>query len=72
MQIEHTKHALSRYRRRKISPELIKEAIIRGQERKYQTHGTIKCIYRKDNKKLVVVYKQNRAKYKIITTYYED
>ena len=72
MEIGYTRHALRRCRRRKISSELVEEAIIRGQERKYQGYGIIKCTYRKDNKKLVVVYKQNREKYKIITTYYED
>lgn len=66
MKVEYTKHALSRCRGRKIFPELVEEAIMKGQERKYQKQGTIKCVYRKDNKRLVVVYKQNKEKYKII------
>lgn len=72
MKIEYSHHALYKMGRRGISENDIKEAIIKGQQRWLQVHSTIKCIYTKNGKELVVIYEQNRENYKVITTYYKD
>ena len=58
--------------KRGISEGDIKEAIVKGQRRWLQSRDTVKCIYTKNGKELVVIYKQNRENYKVITTYYKD
>lgn len=72
MKIEYSRHALDSMSRRKINKRLVRGALLNGQKREFQEHGTIKCVYANDGKKLVVIYQQNKDKYKIVTTFYED
>lgn len=69
MQISYSKHALERLRNRNILRKEVEEALIKGQTRKIQSSGTIKCEYNKSGKKLVVIYEQRKDKFKIITAY---
>lgn len=71
MKIKFTQHATERMRRRRISKGDVKEAIVNGQHRQWQIHdGTIKCTLTKNNRKLIVIYKQVKDKYIIITAYF--
>ncbi|MEK7629325.1 MAG: DUF4258 domain-containing protein [Patescibacteria group bacterium] len=73
IRISYSKHSLDRLRKRGISKNLVHEAIEKGQERKLQLNlGTVKCVYAKSGKKLVVIYLQNKENFKIVTAYYQD
>ena len=70
MKIRYSKHALERLKQRGIAKKEAEEALVNGQQRVLQEHGTIECIYTKRGEKLVVVYNQDKDKYKIVTAYY--
>lgn len=73
IRISYSRHALDRLRKRGISKQLVYEAVEKAQERKLQLNlGTVKCIYSKSGKKLVVVYIQDKNSFKIVTAYYQD
>jgi len=48
------------------------EALVSGQRRNPQEHGTIKCVYTKKDYKLVIIYHQQKEKYTIVSAYYEN
>lgn len=71
MKIRYSKHALDRLRQRGISKKETREAVLYGQKREWQSVGeTIRCTYKKKNKQLVVIYKQQKEIHTVITTYY--
>lgn len=73
IRLSYSKHALDRLRKRGISKKLVHEAIEKGQERKIQLNlETVKCVYAKNGKKLVVIYIQNKENFKIVTAYHQD
>ncbi|MEK7564763.1 MAG: DUF4258 domain-containing protein [Patescibacteria group bacterium] len=73
IRISYSKHSLDRLRKRGISKNLVHEAIEKGQERKLQLNlGTVKCVYAKNGKKLVVIYLQDKDNFKIVTAYHQD
>ena len=69
MKISYISHAKARMEEREISEKQVEEAIVKGQNRYIQKNGRVKCIYRDRGKKLIVIYRQVKEKYKIITTY---
>ena len=73
IKIYYTKHGLARLRSRGISKKDTREAIISGQKRRWQADSeSIKCEYHRKDRTLVVVYKQQKEFYTIITAYYLD
>jgi len=62
MNIRYSRHALERLKQRGIIKKEIEEALVNGQQRVLQEHGTIECIHTKRGKKLVVVYNQDKDK----------
>ena len=70
MKISYIRHALLRLKERGISRQEVEEAIIKGQERKIQPNGRIKCFYKSGEETIVVIYSQQKDVYKIITAYY--
>jgi hypothetical protein len=70
MKIRYIRHAIEQIRERGISKRDIEEAVMKGQERYVQVNGRIKCIYKKKNKTLIVIYKQDKENYKIITAFH--
>lgn len=72
MKIRFSKHSLERLSKRGINKKEVIEALLKGQSRAYQQHGTIKCVYKKSNRNLVIIYYQNKEQFKIVTAYYED
>ncbi|MDP1689133.1 MAG: DUF4258 domain-containing protein [bacterium] len=72
MKIRYSKHALDRLKQRVISKRLITEALINGQNREILEYEKIKCVYKFGTKKLIVIYKQDKEIYIIITSYYEN
>ena len=70
MKIRYSRHALERLKQRSITKKEIEEALVNGQQRTLQEHGTIECIHTRQGKKLVIVYYQDKEKYKIVTAYY--
>ena len=71
IELRYTRHALKRMKCRNITKRLVQEALIHGQKREQQ-EDKIKCSYIKGKDKLVIIYKQQKEIYKIITAYYED
>jgi hypothetical protein len=69
MFVRYSKHAKDRLKARGISKKDVHEALIHGQRRFIQADRTVKCEYSKSGKKLVIIYEQKKAKYKIITAY---
>ena len=73
IRVSYSKHSLDRLRKRGISKKLVHEALEKGQERRLQLNlGTVKCVYSKNGKKLVVIYLQKKENFKIVTAYYQD
>ncbi len=70
MKLRFSKHALDRLSSRSINGEKVKDAILNGQQRNFQEHGTIKCLHRKGNRSLVVIYQQIKDEYIVVTAYY--
>lgn len=71
MKIGYIPHALSQMKDRGISEKDVKETLIKGQERYIQLNGRIKCSYKKKSEILVIIYKQDKENYQIITAYYK-
>ena len=69
MKIRYTAHAKERLRERGIKKSEIEEAVINGQKREVQSNGSILCKYTKGGKELILIYWQEKDKYKIITAY---
>jgi len=72
MKVKYSRHALQRLRKRGISRREVEEALVSGQRRNPQEHGTIKCVYTKKDYKLVIIYHQQKEKYLIVSAYYEN
>jgi len=70
MKISYILHAKVRMKERGISRKQVEEAIVSGQYRYIQKNGRIKCIYKDKGKKLIVVYRQVKENYKVITLFY--
>ena len=66
---KYSKHALDRMFQRGITKEETKEAILKAQTRKPQSDGTIKAIYKKNRKVLVVIYTTEGSNVKIVSTF---
>ena len=70
MKISYSKHARARIKQRGISELEIKNALIRGQKRQWQSYSnTVKSIYTKGGKSLTVIYEQKKERFTIITAY---
>lgn len=71
MKVKYIWHAISRIQERGITRKDIQEAIVKSKDKKFQPNGRIKCIHKRNNKILVVVYERTINDYKIITAYYK-
>ncbi|MEK7147034.1 MAG: DUF4258 domain-containing protein [Patescibacteria group bacterium] len=69
MKIRYSKHAIERMKERGISRNGIKEILLKGQKRGFQSDGSIKCVYSKKAEKITVIYYQEKENFKIITAY---
>jgi|GEM_PF-6972423 len=70
MKISYSAHARKRMKKRGVSRKDVEGALLGSQNRLFQPHGTVKCEWKRAGKKLVVVYKQNKENYNIVTAYY--
>ncbi|MBI2628209.1 MAG: DUF4258 domain-containing protein [Candidatus Niyogibacteria bacterium] len=69
MKIRYSKHAIERMKERGISGNDIKEILLKGQNREFQSDGSIKCVYINKDEKIIVIYYQEKENFKIITAY---
>ena len=70
MKISYISHAKDRMKERGISIKQVEEAIVKGQNRYIQKNGRVKCIYKDQGKRLIVIYRQSKENYKVITIFY--
>ena len=69
MFVRYIPHALEQMRKRHISKALVEEAVTHSKKRYVQRNGRIKCAYIKNDKTVVVIYKQDAKDYIVITAY---
>ncbi|MEK7209455.1 MAG: DUF4258 domain-containing protein [Patescibacteria group bacterium] len=73
MKVVYSKHARWRMKRREITRVMVVNALKNAQERKWFSDSEIvKCVYVKEGKELVIIYKQTKEIYKIITLYFKQ
>ena len=70
MKVSYIPHAKEQMVERGISSKQVEEAIIKAQKRYIQRNGKVRCVYKNKRKELIVIYRQNKENYKVITAFY--
>jgi len=69
---EYSRHILEQMARRGIRKKQVEEAVLDAEERIPQGDKVIRATHNTRNKKLIVVYRPEGNKIKLITTFYEN
>jgi len=68
----YTEHILEKLERRGITKKEVEEAVLKAQNRSSQYDKSIRAVYFKNNRKLVVIYRIEGNKIILITTFRND